>query len=89
MHFGGVRLVNHGSEGALLHHAPLVLQLHLLGNQVQLQLLLLLSLLHPIVEAQPGTRGCRLFLLHLQLGRRYIYQQDSGTLFFLKLLLLD
>lgn len=42
-----------------------MLLLHLLGDQVQLQLLLLLSLLHAIVEAQPGTRGCRLFLLYL------------------------
>jgi hypothetical protein len=83
VHFGGVRLVYDWIEGALLHHTPLMLLLYLLGDQVQFQLLLLLSLLHPIVEAQPGTRGSSLFLLYLQLSRRYVYQQDSGTLVYL------
>ena len=69
MHFGSVRPVDLGSKGALLHHAPLMLLLHLLGDQVHLQLLLLLGLHNPIVEAQTGTRRCRLILLDMRCGR--------------------
>jgi hypothetical protein len=69
VHLGSVRLVDHRDEGALLHHAPLMLLLHLLGDQVQLQLLLLLGLLDPIVEAQTGTCGCHRLLLDMRCRR--------------------
>ena len=83
VHLWGVRLVYNWSEGAFLHHAPLMFLLHLLGDQVQLQLLLFLSLLHTIVEAQPTASWCRHFLLYLHLGRRNVQKQDSASLVFL------
>ena len=61
VHLGRVGFVDNRGEGALSHHAPLMLLLHLLGYQLQLQLLLLLSLFDSVIEAEASGIFCFCF----------------------------